>query len=126
MLWRILGNILWLILGGLEAAIGYFTASFFMACTIVGIPFAWQTLKIGILCLWPFGARIVDTSMPNGCVTLFLNIVWIIFGGLWSCICHLFFGVLLCITIIGIPWGKQHFKMAALALMPFGRSVIYD
>ncbi|MCD8313295.1 MAG: YccF domain-containing protein [Bacteroidales bacterium] len=126
MLWRILGNILWLILGGLEAAIGYFTASFFMVCTIIGIPFAWQTLKIGVLCLWPFGARVVDTSQSGGCVTILMNVVWIIFGGLWSCLCHLFFGALLCITIVGIPWGKQHFKMALLALMPFGKSILYD
>ncbi len=120
---RILGNLIWMIFGGLEAAIGYFTASLALAVTIVGLPWAWQTFKIGVLCLWPFGAKVRDSATPSGCITLPLNILWIIFGGLWAWICHIFFGVLLCITIIGMPWGKQHFKMASLALAPFGKDV---
>lgn len=110
-------------MGGLEAAIGYFTASLALAVTIIGIPWALQTFKIGILCLWPFGAQISKGDFPPGCLRIPLNILWVIFGGLYACICHLFFGLLLCITIIGIPWGKQHFKMAKLSLLPFGRDV---
>ncbi len=120
---KFLGNIVWLIFGGLEAAFGYFTASLALAVTIVGLPWAWQTFKLGILCLWPFGAEINKSSTPSGCITLPLNILWIIFGGLFAWICHIFFGLLLCITIIGLPWGKQHFKMAGLALAPFGKDV---
>ncbi len=120
---KILGNIIWLIFGGLEAAIGYFTASLALAVTIVGLPWAWQTIKIGLLCLWPFGATVNDSDSPSGCLNLLLNILWIIFGGLWAWLCHIFFGLLLCITIVGIPWGKQHFKMARLALAPFGKDI---
>lgn len=120
---KILGNIIWLIFGGLEAAIGYFTASITLAITIIGLPIALQTFKIGLLCLWPFGAEVKDTGYPSGCITLPLNIIWIIFGGLWAWLCHVFFGLLLCITIIGLPFGRQHFKMAGLALAPFGKEV---
>lgn len=120
---KILGNLLWWLFGGLEAAIGYFTGSLAMAITIIGIPVALQTLKIGLLCLWPFGAEVKDTSSPTGCIRIPLNILWIIFGGLWAWLMHIFFGLLLGITIIGIPFAKQHFKMARLSLAPFGKDV---
>ena len=121
---KIIGNLLWWLFGGLEAAIGYFTGRLAMALTIVGIPVAIQTFKIGLLCLWPFGAEVRDTGTTLGCLYLPLNILWIIFGGLWACIVHLFFGSLLFITILGIPFAKQHFKMAGLSLAPFGKDVI--
>lgn len=120
---RILGNLIWWLFGGLEAAIGYFTGSLALACTIVGIPVAWQTFKIGLLCLWPFGAEVRDTDSPTGCIRIPLNILWIIFGGLWAWFMHVVFGALLFITIIGIPFAKQHFKMAVLSLAPFGKNV---
>ncbi len=120
---RILGNLIWWLFGGLEAAIGYFTGSLALACTIVGIPVAWQTFKIGLLCLWPFGAEVRDTDSPTGCIRIPLNILWIIFGGLWAWFMHVVFGALLFITIIGIPFAKQHFKMAVLSLAPFGKDV---
>lgn len=121
---RIIGNLLWLLFGGLEAAMGYFTGSLVMVFTIIGIPVALQTFKLGLLCLWPFGAEVIDTSSPTGCIRLPLNLLWLIFGGLWACLVHVIFGLLLCITIIGIPFGKQHFKMAGLSLAPFGKDVI--
>ena len=120
---RIIGNLLWWLFGGLEAAIGYFTGSLALACTIIGIPFAIQTFKIGLLCLWPFGSTVRESNSPTGCIRIPLNLLWLFFGGLWACIMHLFFGILLCITIFGIPWGKQHFKMAGLSLAPFGKDV---
>ena len=120
---RIIGNLLWWIFGGLEAAMGYFTGSLALACTIVGLPFAWQTFKIGLLCLWPFGSDISEGVSPSGCMTLPLNIVWIIFGGLWAWLMHMLFGALLFITVVGIPFAQQHFKMAALSLAPFGKDV---
>lgn len=120
---RIIGNLLWWLFGGLEAAIGYFTGSLVVACTIIGIPVALQTFKIGLLCLWPFGAEVRDTDMPTGCIRIPLNILWIIFGGLWAWLMHILFGVLLFITIIGIPFAKQHFKLARLSLAPFGKDV---
>lgn len=100
---RIIGNLLWWLFGGLEAAIGYFTGSLAIACTIIGIPVALQTFKIGLLCLWPFGAEVKDTESPMGCIRIPLNLLWIIFGGLMAWIMHIFFGLLLFITIIGIP-----------------------
>lgn len=87
------------------------------------IPFGLQTLKLAILALWPFGSRVVDEGNSGGCLSLIMNIIWIFVGGFWICLTHLGFGLLLCITIIGIPFGMQHFKMAALALAPFGKSI---
>lgn len=121
---KILGNIIWWIFGGLEAAIGYFTGSLALACTIIGIPFALQTFKVGLLCLWPFGSEVKKKEDSIGCLSVILNIIWIIFGGLWACLAHIIFGILLCITIVGIPFGKQHFKMASISLTPFGREII--
>ena len=120
---RIIGNLLWWIFGGLEAAIGYFTGSLALAVTIIGIPFALQTFKIGLLCLWPFGAEVRRTDGPTGCIRIPMNLILIIFGGLWAWLTHIFFGILLFITIIGIPFARQHFKMAGLSLTPFGRDV---
>ena len=120
---KILGNLIWLIFGGLPCALGYFVGSLFLAITIIGLPLAWKTLQLGILCLWPFGAKVTPRSSMGGCLNTFFNIVWILVGGIWTCLCHLGFGALLCITIIGIPWGKQHFKMASFALAPFGLEI---
>lgn len=121
---KFLGNILWWLFGGLEASIGYFSGSIALCCTIIGIPVALQTFKIGLLCLWPFGSEVKETDCPPGCIRIPLNLLWLIFGGLWAWICHVVFGLLLCITIIGIPFGKQHFKMAGLSLAPFGKQVV--
>lgn len=123
---KFLGNIIWLLFGGLESAIGYFTASLSLAVTIVGIPWALQTFKIGLLCLWPFGAKVTKGDCPPGCLRIPLNLLWIVCGGLLSCVCHIVFGLLLSITLIGLPWGKQHFKMAGLSLTPFGRNIQLD
>lgn len=122
---KVLGNLLWLILGGFEAAMGYFSASLSLVITIVGIPWAMQTFKIGLLCLWPFGATVSLTESPTGCIRTPMNVLWFFCGGFYSFLCHIICGCLLCISIIGLPWGKQHFKMAGLALHPFGRQVTW-
>ena len=120
---KLLGNIIWLIFGGLVTAIEYVIASLCMMITIIGIPFGLQTIKLGLLALWPFGSKVIDKG-SSGCLSVIMNILWIIFGGFWICLTHLFFGILLCITIIGIPFGNQHFKMAKLALTPFGKDIV--
>ena len=120
---KFLGNIIWLIFGGLVTAIEYIIASLCMMITIVGIPFGLQTIKLGMLALWPFGSKVIDNG-SSGCLSVVMNILWIIFGGLCICLTHLLFGILLCITIIGIPFGNQHFKMAKLALTPFGKEIV--
>lgn len=121
---KFIGNILWWLFGGLEAATGYFSASFALALTIIGIPVALQTFKIGLLCLWPFGAEIIETKKPAGCIRIPLNAVWLVSGGIWAWCMHIFFGLLLLVTIVGIPFARQHFKMASLSLAPFGKDVI--
>ena len=117
-------NILWLVLGGVVTAVEYIVASVGMMVTIIGIPFGIQTLKIGLLALCPFGKRIESTPQSGGCLSIIMNLLWIIFGGIWISLTHLAFGLLLCITIIGIPFGKQHFKLAGLALTPFGKQIV--
>lgn len=121
---NLLGNLIWLIFGGLIAAIEYFIASILLMITIVGIPFGIQTLKIAMLMLWPFGSEVKDTPEAGGCLYTIMNVLWIFLGGIWISITHLLFGILLTITIIGAPWGRQHFKLASLALTPFGKRVV--
>ena len=120
---KFLGNIIWLIFGGLVTSIEYLISSRLLMVTIIGIPFGLQTMKLALLALWPFGSKVTDNGNSGGCLSILMNILWIILGGFWICLTHLGFGLLLCITIIGIPWGRQHFKMAALALTPFGKNI---
>lgn len=119
-----IGNLVWLLFGGLIAAALYFFGGLILCFTIIGIPFGLQCFKLGALTLWPFGREVVSTSSNSGCVSLFLNIVWILCGGFWIAITHIAFGLLLFITIIGIPFARQHFKMVEISLMPFGKEII--
>lgn len=100
-------NIVWLLCGGLEAAFGYFTGSLALAITIIGIPFAMQTYKLGLLCLWPFGARVIPTESPTGCLRVFMNFIWFMCGGIFAWLMHAIFGLFLYITIIGIPGASS-------------------
>lgn len=120
---KFLGNIIWLIFGGVVTSIEYLISSLLLMVTIIGIPFGLQTMKLALLALWPFGSKVTDNGNSGGCLSILMNILWIILGGFWICLTHLGFGLLLCITIIGIPWGRQHFKMAALALTLFGKNI---
>ena len=117
-------NILWLLLGGIFTAVEYVIASIGMMITIIGIPFGIQTLKLSLLALCPFGKEIRTTNQAGGCISIIMNILWILMGGIWISLSHLLFGIVLCITIIGIPFGKQHFKLAGLALSPFGKHIV--
>ena len=122
---KVIGNIIWLVFGGLAIAIEYFAASLILFVTIIGIPFAIQTFKLGLLALWPFGSDFKSTEESSGgCLSTFMNILWICTGGIWICLTHIAFGILFFITIIGIPFAKQHFKLAGLALTPFGKEII--
>jgi uncharacterized membrane protein YccF (DUF307 family) len=122
---RLLGNIIWLIFGGLITAIGYLIGSIALMITIIGIPFGLQSIKLAMLELWPFGAEIRTRPGQPGCLSTIMNIIWLFVGGIWIFLTHILFGVLLAITIIGIPFAMQHFKLAHLALTPFGREVTY-
>ena len=124
LLMNLLGNIIWLIFGGFFSAVAYFVGGFALCLTIIGIPFGLQCFKLGILMLWPFGKDVVSTSRTSGCLYLILNIIWIFTGGIWLALGHIIFGFLLFITIIGIPFARQHFKMIEISLMPFGRTIV--
>ena len=121
---KTLGNIIWIVFGGLEVALEYFVAGLALMITIIGIPFGLQSIKLGILALWPFGSKITSKKPQPGCLNLFMNVLWLFVGGIWICLSHLLLGILFCITIIGIPFGKMHFRLARLALSPFGKEIV--
>ncbi|HVX49219.1 MAG TPA: YccF domain-containing protein [Chitinophagaceae bacterium] len=119
-----IGNIIWLLCGGLLSALGYFVGGVVLCCTIIGIPFGIQCFKIAGLELMPFGRQVVSNGHSGGCLSLLCNIIWILTGGLYTAVVHLVFAFLLAITIIGIPFAKQHLKLMELTLAPFGKDVI--
>ncbi len=119
-----IGNLIWLVFGGLAAALGYIVGGFILCLTIIGIPFGLQCFKIAGLVLWPFGRKVVSTGSNMGCLSLFCNIIWLLCGGLYTALVHLVFAALLFITIIGIPFARQHLKLMELSLMPFGKQVL--
>ncbi len=116
-----IGNLIWLLFGGILAAIGWFLAGLILCITIIGVPFGIQCFKIAQFVLWPFGKEIEIGHFGVG--GLLLNILWLIFLGWELAMAHLTIGVLFCITIIGIPFGLQHFKFAMLGLIPFGAKI---
>ena len=122
---KLIVNIIRLLVVGLETAFEYFVAGVALCITIIGIPFGVQAIKLGVLMLWPFGSRVDLMPGQPGCLSTIMNILWLI-AGLPICLTHLFFGIILCITIVGIPFGMQHFKFAGIALTPFGRTVVSD
>lgn len=120
---KLLGNILWFLLGGFIVSIYYFIVGLLFCITIIGIPFGLQLIKLAGFALWPFGHNIEPDTNDGGCLSIIMNVIWILLGGIEIAMLHLTFGVGLCITIIGIPFGIQHFKMALLALIPFGKRI---
>ena len=120
---NLLGNLIWLIFGGFFAALGYLFGGIILCVTVVGIPWGLQCFKLAGLVLWPFGKEVVSSSTNTGCLSLLFNIIWLLSGGLYTALTHLFFGLLLTITIIGIPFAKQHFKLIEISMMPFGKTI---
>lgn len=121
---NLLGNIIWIVFGGLFLAMEYFVAGILMCCTIIGIPFGLQAFKIGVFALFPFGLKSIVVDENSGCLSTIMNIIWILIGGIWIALTHFVLGILFCITIIGIPFGLQHFKLMTIALTPFGRNIV--
>jgi uncharacterized membrane protein YccF (DUF307 family) len=119
-----LGNLIWLIFGGLFSALGYFFGGIILCITIIGIPWGVQCLKLAGLVLWPFGKKVVSDSSQTGCLSVLANIIWIVFGGIAVTLNHLIMGIILYISIIGIPWGRQHFKLLEISLLPFGKRIV--
>jgi uncharacterized membrane protein YccF (DUF307 family) len=123
---NLLGNLIWLIFGGLMVALGYFLGGIVLCITVIGVPWGLQCFKLAGLVLWPFGKKVISDSDNMGCLNIFFNLIWILCGGLYTAIVHIVMGAILCLTIIGIPWGKQHFKLVEISLMPFGKKIIYE
>ena len=119
----LLGNILWLIFGGLIAGLGYILGGLLTCITIVGIPFGIQAMKIGVATFAPFGKQIVELPEANSPLRLILNVIWLVLFGWEIALAHATSALILAITIIGIPFALQHLKLIPLALLPFGRTL---
>ena len=115
---------MWVIFGGLFLALGYVISGILLCCTIIGIPFGLQIFKVASLALWPFGREVRYKQQSSGCLSTGMNVLLILIGGIWLALEHVIVGVIFFITIIGIPFGKQHFKLADIALTPFGREIV--
>ena len=120
---KTIANVIWVVLGGLILCLAYYLLGVIYCITIIGIPFGIQIFKLGTFCLWPFGKESVEKEKGSGCLSLAFNIIWIIFGGIELAIVHATIGIVYMVTIIGIPFGYQHFKLAILALVPFGKEI---
>ena len=116
---KFIGNLIWFIFGGLIGAIGYFLLGVIWCITIIGIPFGKQCFKLAKLALSPFGKKVHSNFGKHPLA----NLIWFIFGGEAMAVAYLFVGLIFCITIIGIPFGKQSFKLAVLSAFPFGAKV---
>lgn len=119
-------NLLWLIFGGLFAALGYFFSGVLLCITVLGIPWGLQCFKMAGLVLWPFGKAVVSNSNESGCLNVICNIIWLLSGGWYTALVHIVFGLLLTLTIIGIPFARQHYKLIEISMMPFGKTVIQN
>lgn len=120
---KLIGNIIWVLFGGVLMALEYLLLGLLWCVTIIGIPVGLQLFKCASLALWPFGREVRPKEHASGCLSVGLNIVWVVLGGLLMAIEHALLGLVFCITIVGIPFGLQHFKLAGIALTPFGHEI---
>ena len=121
----LIGNVLWVLLGGgLVLFLEYLLAGISLCLTIIGIPFGIQSIKLSFLALLPFGKDIRPVTGASEGLSTIMNVIWLLIGGIWIALTHAFFALLCAITIIGIPFAKQHVKLAHLSLTPFGKEVI--
>lgn len=118
-----IGNILWIISGGFLLFLMYFFGGLLLCCTIIGIPFGFQLIKIAVLALCPFG-RDVEMLRDSGCLSLVFNILWVVFGWWEIALVHLVLAFLCAVTIIGIPFAKAHFRLMKMSFMPFGTNAV--
>ena len=119
---KTIGNLLWFIFGGFISGLLWLVAGLLCCVTVIGIPLGRQCFKFASLSFWPFGKEII---YGGGAVSTLANVIWIICCGLWMAVYNLIVGFLWCCTVIGIPFGKQFFKIAKLALTPFGAKIIH-
>jgi len=119
----LIGNLIWLIFGGFLTGMGYILGGLLVCLTIIGIPFGMQAIKLGIATMAPFGKEIVATDEAADFGNIVLNILWAVVFGWEIAVAHLTHGLILAITIVGLPFAKQHFKLIPIALAPFGREI---
>ena len=119
----IIANILWILLGGILIFFQYLIGGLVLCLTIIGIPFGVQCFKLSLLALVPFGRKVVPKKSYTGVLNIVMNIIWILIGGIWIAITHIILAIIFAVTIIGIPFAKQHAKLASLALTPFGKEI---
>jgi uncharacterized membrane protein YccF (DUF307 family) len=119
----LLGNLIWLIFGGLLAGLGYIIGGVLLCLTIVGIPFGLQSIKLGMATFTPFGKEVVEGEHANSPLRVIFNLIWLVLFGWEIALNHLIWAVVLAITIIGLPFAKQHIKLIPMALFPFGRDL---
>ena len=120
---RLILNLIWLVLSGFWLAVGYVVAGVVCCVLIITIPWGLASFRIANYALWPFGRTVVDRP-GAGAPSLLGNVVWIIIAGIWLAIGHVVTGVLLCVTIIGIPLGVANFKLVPVSLMPLGKEIV--
>lgn len=120
---RVILNIIWLVLAGFWLAVGYVIAGLVMTILIITIPFGFQAFKLASYALWPFGRTVVRSS-DTGAGPVVGNVIWILLAGWWLALEHLVTGLLLAITIIGLPLAIANFKMIVISLAPFGREIV--
>lgn len=120
---RTILNIIWLVLSGLWLAIGYFAAGILCCILIVTIPFGIAAFRIGVYALWPFGRSVVRDPAA-GVASTIGNVIWLIVAGVWLAIGHIVSGILLCLTVIGIPLGVANFKLVPVSLLPLGARIV--
>jgi uncharacterized membrane protein YccF (DUF307 family) len=119
----LLGNLIWLVFGGLISGLAWIIAGLGLCLTIIGIPFGLQAMKVGVATLAPFGKEVRELPEANSILRIVFNLVWIVLFGWELAIAHLVWAIVLGLTIIGLPFAKQHIKLIPIALMPFGREL---
>jgi uncharacterized membrane protein YccF (DUF307 family) len=120
---RVLLNLIWLVFGGLWLALGYAVVALVMFILIITIPFAIASARIALFCLWPFGRTLIRRA-DAGAGSVIGNVIWFLLAGWWLALGHVITGVLMCLTIIGIPLGLANFKLIPVSLTPFGRDIV--
>jgi len=121
---RTVGNVIWLVLAGFWLAMGYLLAGIINCVLIITIPFGIQSFKLAGYALWPFGRVVVHRQGHDVGLSTLGNVIWFIFGGFWMALTHLTVGLLLMLTVVGIPLGIGSIKMAGLAIAPFGKQIV--
>lgn len=128
---RLLGNVIWFVFGGVVMGLAWWLAGMLFYISIIGIPWGKAAISLGTFSFFPFGKTVISRKeltqkddIGTGALGMFGNVLWFIFAGVWLAIGHIGSGLLCCITVVGIPFGVQHFKLAGASLFPIGKKVV--